>query len=85
MLINFKLLLQVDHGWLLQGIFAQKSHGSFWQKHFKQSMAIVFAKQQYSMIAFSKLQCIFEWCKGPNAHIHLYVAQNKKFEHKQHS
>lgn len=54
-LINFKLLLKVDHGWLLQGIFAQKSHGSFWQKHFKQSMAIVLAKQQYSMIPFSKL------------------------------
>jgi hypothetical protein len=26
----------------------------------KQSNAIVLAKQQYSMIAFSKLQCIFE-------------------------
>jgi hypothetical protein len=34
------------------------------------------AKQQYSMIAFSKLQCIFEWHKGSNAHMHLYVAQN---------
>lgn len=44
----------------------------------KQSNAIVLAKQQYSMIAFSKLQCIFEWRKGPNAHMHLYFAQNKK-------
>jgi hypothetical protein len=90
--IHSKLFLQINTQWVLQHC-CSKILWIVLTKHFKHLVVVVFAKWQYSLVAYGAMLYVnickvvmhFWMEEMPKCHMHPCFAQTKNREHKQHS